>query len=76
MIISILLPVIIIVPLNLIVILFTLKHKPIDLIKNKLQDNKISFFEKLISKTKLSFRRKFQIKDLARNDRVVIGKRV
>lgn len=67
MIISILLPVIIIVPLNLIVILFTLKHKPIDLIKNKLQDNKISFFEKLISKTKLSFRRKFQIKDLARN---------
>lgn len=67
MIISILLPIVIIVPLNLIVILFTLKHKPIDLIKNKLQDNKISILEKLISRTKLSFKLKFQIKDLARN---------
>jgi len=64
---SILSPIIIILPVNFIVIRRALNHSAVDLMKGKLKEEGPSFLERKISLKGLSFSMKFKIKEVLRN---------
>jgi putative ABC transport system permease protein len=64
---SILIPIVIILPINFIVIRRALNHSAVDLMKGKLKEEGPSFLEKRISLKGLSFSSKFKIKEVLRN---------
>ena len=64
---SILIPIIIIVPVNFIVISRALNHSAVDLMKGKLKEEGPSFLERIIPLKGLSFSMKFKIKEVLRN---------
>lgn len=64
---SILIPIIIILPVNFIVIRRALNHSAVDLMKGKLKEEGPSFLERRIPLKGLSFSSKFKIKEVLRN---------
>ena len=67
LILSILIPILIIIPLNYFVINNVLKHSAVDLMKGKIKEEGPSLLERKIPIKKLSFITRFKIKDIARN---------
>lgn len=67
LILSILIPGLIIIPLNYFVINNVLKHSAVDLMKGKIKEEGPSLLERKISIKSLSFVTRFKIKDIARN---------
>ena len=64
---SILIPLLIIVPINFITIWKSLNHSAVDLMKGNLKEEGPSFLEKRISGKRLSFKTRFKLKDIIRN---------
>ncbi|PRR81831.1 FtsX-like permease family protein [Clostridium vincentii] len=64
---SILIPIIIIAPINFIVISRALNHSAVDLMKGKLKEEGPSFLERKIPLKGLSFSMKYKIKEVLRN---------
>lgn len=64
---SILIPILIIVPINFIIICKTLNHSAVDLMKGNLKDEGPGFLEKKIKFKRLSFKNRFKLKDIIRN---------
>lgn len=67
LIISILVPILIIIPVNYFVINKVLKHSAVDLMKGKIKEEGPSLLERKISLNKFSFATRFKIKDVLRN---------
>lgn len=64
---SVLIPLIIIIPTNLITIWKALNHSAVDLMKGKLKEEGPSFLEKKFSFKSLSFKTRYKLKDILRN---------
>jgi putative ABC transport system permease protein len=64
---SILIPLLIIVPINFITIWKSLNHSAVDLMKGNLKEEGPSFLEKRFSGKRLSFKTRFKLKDIIRN---------
>ena len=64
---SILIPLLIIVPINFIIIWKSLNHSAVDLMKGNLKEEGPNILEKRFSGKRLSFKTRFKVKDIIRN---------